>query len=187
MAAAADARGDEKPMTQTKRTMPGYPDADAAAGGHGHPPQSGPPRSTPALPERAKSILYAGNPGSQNCTGGSGGAGGTAASACAPSLLPSPCSRSPASGAMVDVGVRGPWGDPRGITGIGSGDSAREGPPLDEADTAPPCIRNGTQERFEGGTEVGFGAGTGSRGVSRRERKSRRRLDPCGRACRRDL
>ena len=31
---------------------------------------------------------------------------------------------------------------------MGSGDSAREGLPLDEADTTPPCMRNGTQERF---------------------------------------
>ena len=75
---------------------------------------------------------------------------------------------------MVDVGVPGPWGDPRGITGIGSGDSAREGLPLDEADAAPPCMRNGTQERFGGGTGVGFGAGTGSGGVSRRGRESQR-------------
>ena len=31
---------------------------------------------------------------------------------------------------------------------MGSGDSAREGLPLDEADAAPPSMRNGTQERF---------------------------------------
>ena len=51
----------------------------------------------PALPERAKSILYAGNPGNQNCTRGNGGAGGTTAPGCSRS-------RSPASGATVDVG-----------------------------------------------------------------------------------
>ena len=37
--------GDEKLKTQTKRMMPGYPDTTSAAGGHGHPPQSSPPRS----------------------------------------------------------------------------------------------------------------------------------------------
>ena len=63
------------------------------------------------------------------------------------------------------------------MTGIGSGDAAREGLPLDEA---PPFMRNGTQERLGASTGVAFGAGTGSGGVSRRgrERESRRRLDP---------
>jgi len=115
--------------------------------------------SPSAFPECAWLTLYAGNPGSQNCTGGSGGAGGTMASAGAP---PSPR----ASDAIVSVGVSC---GPRGMTGIGSGDAAREELPLeDKADPAPPCMRNGTQERFGAITGVGFGAGTGSGGVSRR-------------------
>ena len=67
-----------------------------------------------------------------------------------------------------------PWG----ITGIGSGDDAREGLPLDGA---PPLMRNGTHERLVASTGVGFGfgAGTGSGGGSRFERESRCRLDPC--------
>jgi len=84
-----------------------------------------------------------------------------------------------------------PWG----MTGIGSGDGVREGLPFD---AAPPFMRNGTHERFVASTGVGFGfgfgAGTGSGGVSRRERESRCRLDPCegvgevnAGECRRDL
>ena len=62
------------------------------------------------------------------------------------------------------------------MTGIGSGDAAREGLPFDEA---PPLMRNGTQERLGASTGVTFGTGTGSGGVSRREREreSRCRLD----------
>lgn len=81
--------------------------------------------------------------------------------------------------AIVDGKAPGTFGgDPRGMTGIGSGDAAREleGLPFDDA---PPFMRNGTQERLGASTGVTFGAGTGSGGVSRREREreSRCRLD----------
>jgi len=128
-------------------------------------------RSSPsAFPECAWLILYAGNPGSQNCTGGSGGAGRTTVSASAP---PSPRASDP----IVSVGVSL---EPRDRTGIGSGDAAREGLPLEDeadADAAPPEMRNGTQERFGAITVFGFGAGTGSGGVSRRRCESRCLLD----------
>ena len=42
------------------------------------------------------------------------------------------------------------------MTGVGSGDSVHEGLPLNEADAALPCMRNGTQERFGGGTRGRF-------------------------------
>jgi hypothetical protein len=130
------------------------------------------------LPERPRFILYAGKPGSQNCTGGNGGAGGTTASSCAwPSLPLPPSSRSPCSDAIVDVKAPGTLYDvPRGMTGIGSGDDVREGLP---SDAAPPLMRKGTHERLGASTGFGFGAGTGSGGVSRRECESRCRLDPC--------
>jgi len=65
------------------------------------------------------------------------------------------------------------------MTGFGSGDVAREeeGPPLDDADAAPPDMRKGTHERLGASTGVAFGAGTGSGGESRRARESRCRLD----------
>jgi hypothetical protein len=59
---------------------------------------------------------------------------------------------------------------------MGSGDAEREALPFEEE--APPFRRNGTQDRFGARTGVAFGAGTGSGGVSRRGRESRRRLDP---------
>jgi hypothetical protein len=61
------------------------------------------------------------------------------------------------------------------MTGIGSGDDARDGLPFD---AAPPFIRKGTQDRLGASTGVAFGGGTGNGGVSRREWESRRRLDP---------
>jgi hypothetical protein len=64
------------------------------------------------------------------------------------------------------------------MTGIGSGDAAREELLLDEADAAPPCMRKGPQERLGAGAGVIFGVGTGSGGVSRRVRESRCRLEP---------
>ena len=63
-------------------------------------------------------------------------------------------------GTLGDV----PWG----MKGIGSGDDAREGLPVD---AAPPIMRNGTHERLVASTGVGFGpfsAAAGSGGVSRR-------------------
>ena len=85
---------------------------------------------------------------------------------------PSPPSEASVIGAL--------YGEPRGMTGTGSGDAARELLALEEAgDAAPPVIRNGTQERLRVGAGVGLGAGegTGSGASSRRERESRRRLD----------
>lgn len=82
--------------------------------------------------------------------------------------------------------------------GVGSGDAARERFPSDEADAAPPCMRNGRQDRLWVGGGVGFGAGAGGGmgrgGVLCRERESRCRPDACEGVgevspgeCRRDL
>lgn len=71
------------------------------------------------------------------------------------------------------------------MTGVGSGDAAREEAD-EEADVAPPERRNGAHERlglgFGAGAGGGFGegagaAGAGSGGVLCRERESRRRPD----------
>ena len=79
--------------------------------------------------------------------------------------------------AIVDGKAPGTFGsDPRGMTGIDSDDavtlSARG------FRDVPPFMRNGTQERLGASTGVTFDAGTGSGGVSRRnrERESRCRL-----------
>ena len=66
------------------------------------------------------------------------------------------------------------YGEPRGMTGTGSGDAARELLGLDEAgDTAPPDIRNGPQER------LGASAGV-NLGEPAREREAAPRHVACG-------
>jgi hypothetical protein len=86
------------------------------------------------------------------------------------------------------------------VMGVGSGDAARERFPLDEADPAPPCMRNRREGRLWVDGNVGFGAGAsgsmGSGGVLCREHESQPeyRLDTCEGVgevspgeCRRDL
>ena len=62
------------------------------------------------------------------------------------------------------------------VMGVGSGDAARERFPLDEADAAPPCMRNRREGRLWVDGNVGFGAGAsgsmGSGGVLCREHES---------------